>query len=162
MNSIIALFWYDVDSARSIQRLKEVGFVDDRISTLINESAIWKLLDPEPVGVVTRYATWGAAIEIAIYGIFGALVGWCQCNLLSFGRPYGIVAFLGAILAGAFVGGFLGCFMGVAQREADNHLYIQGTRLGGRVVIVQASEQDVERANLILEQENASGGKVLQ
>jgi hypothetical protein len=74
---------------------------------------------------------------------------------------YGIFTVLGVLLAGAIVGGLLGCIVGVAEFEKDSHLYVQGARLGGRVIVVQASEEDAERVKRILEQENASGVKAL-
>jgi hypothetical protein len=161
MKSVIGMFQREVDISLSIKRLKEAGFSDGNISTLTKESTIRKLLGCEPTSVVSRYIAWGASFGIAIYGIFGLFAGWCQCNLHGFGRAYGIGAFLGAVLVGAFVGGILGSIVGVAEFEKDSHLYIQGARRGGKVIIVQAGEKDTERAKLILEQENASGVKTL-
>jgi len=159
MNPIIGLFWHEIDTTQAVNRLKEAGFTEVKISILTQESAIRSILGCEPAGVVSKYAAWGAFFGIIIYGIFGLVAGWCQCNLFSFGQAYGIGAFLGVILAGAFVGGFLGCIAGVAESEEDSHLYVQGARMGGRVVVVQANMEDAAKATFILKQEKALGVK---
>lgn len=161
MKPIIGLFWREVDTSLAVKKLNEAGVVEDRISVLTQESAIRSLIGCEPTCVVSRYAAWGASFGIVIYGIFGLVAGWCQCNLLGFEQTFGVVAFLGAILAGAFIGGFLGGIVGMAEFEKDSHLYIQGARMGGRLIVVQASEEDAERVRFILEQDKASGVKSL-
>jgi hypothetical protein len=161
MRSIIALFRDEDEVARSTQKLKEAGLPDDKISVLTQGSAIRKLLGCEPTCVVTRYALWGASLGIAAYAISALLAGLCQCNLLHFGQAYGIGTFLGGILAGAFVGGGLGCMVGAAEFEKDSHLYVQGARMGGRVIVIQVSEEESDSVKLILQQEKASGVKTL-
>ena len=162
MYPVIALFWREVDTTQAVNRLKKAGFVEDKIGVFTQESAIRSLLDCKPSEVVPKYAAWGAFFGIIIYGIFGLVAGWCQCNWFSFEQMYGIGAFLGIILGGVFVGGLLGCIAGIAESEEDSHLYIQGIRMGGNVIVVQANEEDIERAISILEQEKASGVKSLE
>jgi hypothetical protein len=159
MKPVIGLFWHEADISLAVKRLLEAGFSEDKISILTQESAIRRILGCKPVDMVSKYAAWGAFFGITIYGIFGLVAGWCQCNLFSLGQAYGIGAFLGVILGGAFVGGFLGCIAGVAESEKDSHLYVQGARLGGRVIVVQANEEESARVTNILEQQKASGVK---
>ena len=162
MYPVIGLFWREVDTAQVVNKLKEAGFPEDKISIFTQESALRSLLGCKPSDVIPKYATLGVLFGIIIYGIFGLLAGWCQCNWFNFEQMYGIAAFLGIILGGVFVGGFLGCIAGIAESEEDSHLYIQGARLGGRVIIVQANRENVERALSILEQAKASGVKSLE
>jgi len=152
MSSIIGLLRTDDDARRSIQKLKESGFPEDKIGIYTQESAIRKLLGCEPTYSVSRYVVWGASIGIAVYALFALFAGLCQCNLFQFGQGYGIATFLGGILAGAFVGGGLGCLVGAAEFEKDSHLYVQGARIGGRVIV---------NVKHILEQEKVSGVKVI-
>jgi hypothetical protein len=161
MTSIIALLRGEDQLARSIQRLKDAGLAEDRINVLKQENAIRRLLGCDPACTITRYAAWGVFIGIAAYALPALLAGLCQCNLFHFGQLYGIGAFVGGILAGAFVGGGLGIFIGAADFEKDSHLYVRGTQIGGRVIVVQADEEETERVKLILEQEKASGVKTL-
>jgi hypothetical protein len=161
MTSIIALLKGEDHLARSIQRLKEAGFSEDRISVLNQENAIRRLLGCDPTCIVSRYAAFGAFIGTIVYALPALLAGLCQCNLFHYGQVYGIGAFAGGILAGAFIGGGLGIFIGAAEFEKGSHLYVQGTRLGGSVIVIQAYETEAENAMFILESEKASGVKAL-
>lgn len=161
MSSIIGLFRGEEDIKNLVQRLAETGHPDNRIDVFTEESAIRKLLGCEPTCVVTRYAVLGASLGIAVYALFGLFAGLCQCNLLHYGQVYGVGTFLGGILAGAFVGGVIGGIIGAAEYEEGSHLYVQGARLGGKVIVVQAGEEDVESLKLLMEQEKASGVKLL-
>ena len=99
---------------------------------------------------------------MAVYGIFGFFAGQCQCNLLQFGRVYGLGTFIGGVLAGAFVGGAIGCLIGIAELEENDRLYIQGVRIGGKVVLIQTENRNSEKVKHILEQEHASGVKIFK
>jgi hypothetical protein len=161
MRLIIGLFREKDELTRSTQRLEEAGFLTDKIDVLTDENAIRKLLGCKPTCVVTNYAIWGASIGIAVYATSGLLAGLCQCNLFHFGVGLGFGTFLGGILAGAFIGGVLGCLIGAAEYEKDSHLYVQGARMGGKVMVVRVSEDETESVKYLLQQEKASGVKVL-
>jgi hypothetical protein len=161
MKTIIGLVGSSVDIAQPIHRLQDSGITDDRVSVISQEKAVRKLLGCEPSCVVMRYAAWGAAIGIAIYGIFAVFAALCQCGLMQYGRAYGIGTFLGGVLAGAFVGVVLGALVGMAEFEKDTHLYVQGVRMGDQVIVVQASETEIETVRAVLLQERASGVKAV-
>ena len=162
MSSIIGLFRSEAVIDSTINRLKEAGIAEEKISLMSNPKTISKLLGCDPTCVIKNYTIWGVAIGIAIYAIFGVVAALCQCNLMQYGQEYGISAFLGAVLAGMFVGGFIGILVGVGEAEKDTHLYVQGIRLGGKVISIQIPEVDVERVKHILTMENVLGVKVLQ
>jgi hypothetical protein len=162
MKSIIGMHRGEGDVARSIQRLKDVGLPEDNISVHTQVNAIQKILGCEPPNcVISRYAAWGASLGIAAYALPATLAGLCQCNLFHYGQAYGIGTFLGGILAGAFVGGGLGFFIGAAEFDKDSNLYVQGARMGGSLIVITVSEENTDRVKLVLEQEKASGVKVL-
>jgi hypothetical protein len=161
MKSIIGLFRGEDDPTQSVQRLKEAGLPEGRITIFTQENAIRKFLGCEPTCVVSRYAVWGASIGIAVYALFALFAGLCQCDLFHFDQAHGIATILGGILAGGFVGGALGLLVGAGEFEKDSHLYVQGARMGGSVIVVQASEEDADRLKLVLEQEKVLGVKAL-
>lgn len=161
MVSVIGLLRGEDAVKRSTQRLKEAGLPEAGIIIFTQESAIRKLLGCEPICIISRYALWGASIGVAVYAIFALFAGLCQCNLFHFGQAYGIGTFLGGILAGAFVGGGMGCLVGAAEFEKDSQLYVQGARMGDRMIVIKAREEDADRVKLILEQEKALGVKAL-
>jgi hypothetical protein len=162
MKSIIGLFCYEAAVDPAVERLKEVGIAGERISVLSNPKTINTLLGCDPACVIKNYTVWGAAIGIGIYAIFGVAAAICQCNLMQYGQEYGIGTFLGALLSGTFVGGFMGILVGAGEAEKDTHLYVQGVRLGGKVISIQVLDEDVEHVKHILSAENVMGVKVLQ
>ena len=162
MKSIIGLLNNEGQVTQSTQDLKDVGIPDSCIFVSSEENVIQKLLGCDPICVISRYTGWGIAIGIAIYLPFALLAGMCQCNLMQFGQVYGLGAFLGGVLAGAFVGGGLGCLAGVAEFEQNSHLYVQGARMGSRVIVVQAREEEAQTVKRILIQERAAGVKFIK
>jgi len=162
MNAIIGLFSSEEAVYPTVERLKEAGVADERISILSNPSSINQLLGCNTVCVIKNYAVSGAAIGMGIYAIFGVAAALCECNFLQFGQEFGIGTFLGAALAGTFVGGFLGILAGVGKSEEDSRLYSEGVRTGGKIISIQVLESDAERVKNILVLENATGVKMLQ
>jgi hypothetical protein len=142
-------------------RLKEAGIAGERIGVLSSSNSVGKLIGCDPGCVIRNYAVWGAAIGIGIYAIFGVAAALCQCVRMQFGIGYGIGAFIGSILAGTLVGGVIGVLAGAAEAEKDTHLYLQGVRLGGKVISIQVPNEDVDRVKEILTKENVSGVKVI-
>ena len=161
MKTIIGLILSEATVDPTVERLKEAGLGMERISILSNPKAINKLIGCDPVCVIKNHAVAGIAIGIGIYAIFGAAAALCQCNLLQYGHEYGIGTFLGAVLAGAFVGAFIGILVGVDKAEKDTHLYLQGTRSGGKVISIHVLEEDAERVKRVLAVENVMGVKSL-
>lgn len=146
----------------AVSRLNEAGISNDRIQVVSNPDSVSRLLGCDPICMIGNYAVMGAAISVGIYLVFGMAAALCQCNLMQFGLGYGIGTFLGAILAGTFVGGVIGLLVGADRAERDSHLYVQGTRSGGKVVFIRLSDRDNDRVKEILQQENALGVRLVQ
>jgi hypothetical protein len=162
MRSIIGLILRESAVDTAVERLEEAGISEEQISILSNPKTINALLGCDPACVIKNYTVWGAVIGIGIYAIFGMAAAICQCNLMQYGQEYGIGAFLGAVLAGTFVGGIIGVLVGSGEAEKDTHLYVQGIRLGGKVISIQVLEGDVDHVKHILAMENVTGVKALQ
>ena len=161
MKSIIGLFRNEVPVYPALERLKEAGVAEEQISLISNPDSVNKLVGCDPVCVIKNYTIMGAAIGMGIYAIFGLVAGLCQCNLMHYGPIYGVGAFLGAVLAGTFVGGIIGVLVGAAEAEKDTQLYVQGIRLGGKMISIQVAEKDAERVKHILALENVTEVKAL-
>jgi hypothetical protein len=161
MNSIIGLIRWNASVSPAVERVKEAGVADEQIQTISNPNIINNLLRCDPACVIRNYAVWGITIGFSVYAIFGIAAALCQCNILEYGREFGVGAFFGAILTGTFIGGIIGILVGAGEAEKDTHLYVQGVRLGGTVISVQVQDEDVERVKNILIMENVSGVKVL-
>jgi hypothetical protein len=161
MNSIIGFFNRQTAIDPTINRLKEAGVAGDSIHILSSPRSISKLIGCDPTCVITNYAIYGAAIGIGIYAIFGLAAALRQCIRMQFGIGYGIGAFVGALLAGTLVGSMLGVLAGVAEAVKDSHLYLQGVRMGGRVISIQVADDEIERVKHILTMENVVGVRVI-
>ena len=161
MRSIIGLVLSEDVLEPTIIRLKGAGITEEQISIVSNPNAINKLFECDPTCVIKNYTIWGAAIGMGVYAIYGTAAALCECNLMHFGQEYGVLAFLGSLMAGAFVGGIIGALAGIGEADKDKHLYIQGTRLGGKVIAVQVDIENAERVKDLLAMENIRGVKAL-
>jgi hypothetical protein len=161
MKSVIGVVTHKEDVESVVQELREAGFAEDRISILNTQNAVRQILNCQPYCEVPRHAFLGTAIGMAAYATSAILASWCQCNLFGYERAYGTGTFLGGILAGAFIGGFLGIILGIAQSEGDSHLYVQGVRMGGKLISIEAREEEIESIKHILKQASALGVKAL-
>jgi hypothetical protein len=162
MSQVVGLFWQGSDAEHSIKNLKREGFSRESIAVINTNQAIRELFDCcQPLRIVGKYAGWGALFGVLTYAIFALVAGWCECAILAYGREFALRTLLAGILVGTIVGGLMGVFIGWAEADKEVQFYLQGMRLGGRVLAVQTRDADIERARDILNQENADGVRVI-
>ena len=162
MTQVVGLFWQESDVDHSVKTLEQGGFSNDCIALMHTNQSIRELFDCcRPWRIVGRYAGLGAFLGVLTYATFAVVAGWCECAILAYGREFALGTLLAGILAGTIVGGMLGLFVGWAEADKDVQFYLQGMRLGGRVLAVQAREAEIEKAREILKLENAHGIRVI-
>jgi hypothetical protein len=161
MDSIVGLIGSESAVVPTVKRLEEAGITAARISITANPQQINQLFGCDPACVIKNYTARGAVIGLGIYAIFGMAAAMCQCNLMEFGQAYGIMAFVGAILAGTFVGGGIGLLVGAGEAEKDTQVYLKGVRLGGKVISVQVMAEEAERVRQILRTQKIMDVQVL-
>jgi hypothetical protein len=161
MRPIIGLLKSEAIVDSTIVRIKEAGLSGERISIISNPKTINSLLGCGQACVIKDYTGLGAAIGIGIYAIFGLAAALCECNVMHYGQEYGAVVFIGSLLAGTLVGAIIGVLVGAGEAEKDTHFYVQGIRLGGRVLCIEVDDEDAERVKHILAMENVRGVKAL-
>ena len=152
MDTIIGLFPYQQDGFYLLQQLVDAGIDVNKIRVFTQEKPIQKLFGSEPKRMAVRYAIWGTLFGIAVYGIFGLIAGWCECNLFYFSQLIAIKTILIGILVGAIIGGLLGGITDIAENEKDTHLYTQGVRMGDTVFVIRTELDEIENANSSLHQ----------
>jgi hypothetical protein len=155
MKSVIGLFWSDEDLQRSIRKLEEEGFAKDSVDVLTRISK--RRLVGDQGHPVVRSAGWGAVIGIVIYAVFGLGAALAGCTYCGYGFAYAAGTLVGFVVIGGFVGALLGQWIGADASERDTHLYIQGARLGAKLVAVRSCDELITKAMSILQQENAIG-----
>jgi hypothetical protein len=122
---------------------------------------IIKTLGFDPNRIVAEYASWGALLGIAIYGIFILVAVWCDCILYPISQLIAFEIVLVSILCGGFIGGNIGVFTGMAEYEKDTHIYIQGINMGKKVFVLQSERGDAGKAIETLSQIGCLGVRML-
>lgn len=161
MSTIIGLLPAQREVSPEVERLVETGIPAESILVLAQEKAIREILGCDPSCTVRYYAIWGALLVGTIYGVFGIVAAWCECNLLGFNQPSGMLTLVGGMLAGGFVGGVLGAIIGLGESEKNTHLYLQGARMGRKMLVLQTAEGDVEKAKTTLRQVGCTGVRTI-
>jgi len=161
VKTVIGLYPSKQDVSVQCKRIEEAGFTKDCLSVITQEKSIKCLLGCEPNQIIARYASWGAILGIAIYGIFVLVAVWCDCIIYPISQLIAIEIVIGGIAAGAFFGGFLGVFVGWAEYENDTHLYTQGVNLGEKVFVLQTEVEHAEKAMETLRQIGCLGVRKL-
>lgn len=161
MNTIIGLLPSQRDPISEVEKLVSRGVPEEDVYVLTQEKAIREILGCDPICTIKYYAIWGALIGVAIYSVFGILAAWCECNLLGFDQPNGLLTLVGGVLAGGFVGGVLGAIIGLGKSEENTHLYTQGARMGNKVLVLRTESGDVEKAKTILRQLGCIGVRMI-
>jgi hypothetical protein len=75
--------------------------------------------------------------------------------VLHYDPGFGVGILIAFVAIGMGFGTFLGHFIGVDKSETSYHLYCQGVCRGGKLVVVQASDDLVTRTVSTLRQEHA-------
>jgi shikimate kinase len=161
MKTIIGLLPRTKDLEAEIQVMKNAGIKEGQVKSLAQEKDIFQALKCEPACIVTKYMAWGAFLVGAFYTVAAVLAGWCECNVFGYETKIALETLIAGILVGGFIGAVLGLFVGLAQTEADTHLYIQGARIGGQVIVVETDPGDIEHAIQILKQQGLLGVRAL-
>lgn len=161
MSKIIGLLLGRQEIDQEIENLVNKGMVVKDICVLTQEKEIKEALGCDPICTVRNHAISGALLVGGIYSVFGLFAGWCECNLLDLNQSFGILTLLGGILAGCFVGGILGAIIGFAESEQDSHLYLQGSRLGNQVILMEVTPTKANETKQILRQAGFTGIKTI-
>jgi hypothetical protein len=155
------LFWGEKNVQNLVRELKEVGLAENSIGVLTRYDAVRELLGANQGHVVAKYALWGALFGIATFAPFGVAASICECTLLHYNPGFGVGILIAFVAIGLGFGAFMGQFIGVDKSERSYHLYCQGVCRGGKLVVVQASDELVAKAMSTLCQGEAMGIKAL-
>ncbi len=161
MSTVIGLISRGESPASLIDKLEMAGLPDEKIEVIHQVGGVQQLLGLHPNQVMANYVLLGAGVGVAVYFTAALLAAWCECNLIGFDLLYGVEAFLGGILAGAVVGGVMGGLIGLAKVEKDAHLYVQGVRIGGKMIAIQTENGETAGVMRLLDEASLQGVKIL-
>lgn len=161
--TVHALFEDHHAADRAYRALRAAGFDPDDISLLAREAALSAVYDRKTsAGEAAEGAGLGALAGGATGGILGVLAGLGAIVIPGLG-PVLATGTVAAALAsaaggagvGAAVGGILGAAMSLAIPEADAHVYAEGVKQGGVLVVAQVADGRAGEVQAILEQNGA-------
>jgi len=159
--TVIGLYPSNQEVIQEIHQLEDAGFTKDNIRVLTKIGTIKKILGFDPNRIVAAYASWGALLGIAIYGIFILVAVWCDCILYPISQLIAFEIVLIGILIGALIGGIIGVFTGLAEYEKETHLYTQGINIGDKVFVLQTESGDEGKAINTIHQIGCLGIRML-
>lgn len=159
--NVIGLFDSLEDARGAVQEFRDAGFPGDAISFVTRDA---QGEYARQLGGAQAAAHRDPAVEGVdklgaggiVGGIAGLLIGLAAMAIPGVGPVIAtgtFATFVGAGMVGAVAGGILGTLIGLGISEKDAHVYAEGVRRGGALVMVQVEGADaVERAAGIFRQ----------
>ena len=158
---VVGLFDTIDDAHGALQDLRQAGVPADTISFVARDAtgeyARHLGADRAPAQNGSHAQGHDAMSTGAVVGgVAGLLVGLVALAVPGIGPAIAIgtfTTFLDAGMIGAVTGGFMGILIGAGISEADAHVYAEGVRRGGALVMVEAATPvDADRVAAIFRQ----------
>jgi hypothetical protein len=164
MTRTIAFLYDSHDDAVAAVRDLEKQFAHDAISIVANtgnDGRLRRATDSDTASDAANGAGTGAGIGAVVGGGAGLLAGLGAIALPGIG-PVVAAGWLAATLAGAAAGagvgavsgGIIEAMTGAGVSTEDAHLYAEGVRRGGTLVVARVDESQVSLAESIMRQHN--------
>ena len=164
MTRTIAFLYDNHDDAVAAVRGLERQFAHDAISIVANtgnEGRLRRTTDSDTASDAASGAGTGAGIGAVVGGGAGLLAGLGAIAIPGIG-PVVAAGWLAATLAGAAAGagvgavsgGIIEAMTGAGVSTEDAHLYAEGVRRGGTLVVARVDESQVSLAESIMRQHN--------
>lgn len=156
MQTVVALFESRAAAERAVRRLPLLGQGYGECHMLESPGAVRARMDCSQRHSVLRGAALGAVLLFPIMALVA--IGDAH-QALSFGidRDWVIAAAIGFTLFGSGCGALMGSLVGRSQVEEQAHLYLEGVRRGGVLVMALVSPHVASTAMNILRQQNGLG-----
>jgi hypothetical protein len=156
--TVTALFDDYGDAAKAVQRLEDAGISYRDISLVSNAAGNAHIVPLGSTDDASAGAGAGASVGAVLGGSAGLLAGLGLVTIPGLGpliaAGWLLTAAAGAT-AGAATGGLVGLLVGAGVSGEDAHLYSEGLRRGGTLVIVRIESSQYEDARTILAQSQA-------
>jgi uncharacterized membrane protein len=164
METVVGLFESERSADFAIRELQRAGFSKEHFGVM-GQNAILQKVDhkeDKEQGTVQSENKLGAAGGAVVGGLGGLLIGVGALLIPGVG-PVLAAGTLGGIIGaataatgmGAAVGGLLGALTSLGISEEDAHVYAEGVKRGGILVVVQAEEKKTPLATEIMQRAGA-------
>ena len=165
-NTVVGVFDNRNDAEEAIQHFQEDGYNPKDISIVMKDRGEQQTMEHNTGASIAGGAVSGATTGAVIGGIAGILAGTVMPVLGGFliGGPLGAALGLTGAAAttvsgaatGAVAGGLIGALMGLGFPEEKAKVYQQRVEAGGILIVVPASEDQVDDVTEIMNVHNAT------
>jgi hypothetical protein len=140
----------------ALAELQRAGFPVQAVQVLSSTHDLQQSMDCSHHHTIFKDAAVGAGLIGLVYGIFGISAA---ASAVANGVPalWSAGAAAMFLLIGLGLGAFGGAFIGRAEAEKDTHLYVEGVRRGGALMLVWVEEGRATEAMGLLRQAHALG-----
>jgi hypothetical protein len=162
--TVVGMFDTASEAQSALQALTSAGFTGNDIDLVANNASGEYGAVSDKAGIFDKEGNGLDAGEGATFGatsgaVIGLLVGIGALALPGIG-PVIAAGAIGSVLAGTAIGavsgGIIGGLVGAGIPESDAHVYAEGVRRGGSVLMIRTdTEERVTQAVSILQQHNA-------
>lgn len=159
LRTVARLYDSYADASAAVRELEAAGFLHDDVSLIGGHRGAQDLAAAgrgEEAGAAGGAAA-GATVGTLVGGTAGLLAGLGALAIPGFG-PIVAAGWLAAALAGAGIGaatgGILGALAQAGIAEEHAHVYAEGLRRGGTLVLVRAEDRRAAEAERILTHHN--------
>jgi hypothetical protein len=142
MKTVTGLFDSSDEARSAVDALEEAGIPSEHLSIV------------GPDGTTAEGAAGGAGIGAAVGGLGGLLAGLGAFAIPGIGPVIGagwLVAALAGAAAGGVAGGLLGALTDAGLDERDAHVYAEGVKRGGTMVVARVDDNQLDAAAAILD-----------
>ncbi len=148
MRTVSGLYDTYEQASNAVEALEDAGISSDDISVVSPDAGTVSATDSGGSGT-----TEGAGVGAALGGIGGLLAGLGAFAIPGIGPVVGagwLAATLVGAAAGGVAGGLLGSLTDAGIDERDAHVYAEGVRRGGTLLIARVDEAQADAAQAIL------------
>ncbi len=148
MRTVSGLYDTYEQASNAVAALEDAGISSDDISVVSPDAGTVSATDSGGSGTAE-----GAGVGAALGGIGGLLAGLGAFAIPGIGPVVGagwLAATLVGAAAGGVAGGLLGSLTDAGIDERDAHVYAEGVRRGGTLVIARVDEAQADAAQAIL------------
>jgi len=164
METVVGLFESERSADLAIRELEQAGFGKECLGVLCQNTILQKVdhKEDKEQGTIKSENKLGVAGGAVVGGLGGLLIGVGALLIPGVG-PVLAAGTLGGILGaataatgmGAAVGGLLGALTSLGISEEEAHVYAEGVKRGGVLVVVQAEEEKAPLASEIMQKSGA-------
>lgn len=161
MRTVVALFDQFQDAQQAVHVLHDAGFSQEDINLVARDARGEYATNLNESGLggsqVTDGAEAGAGIGAVLGGLGGLLLGLGALAIPGVGPVIAagpIIAALGGAGAGAIAGGIIGALVDLGIPKEHAHIYAEGVRRGGTLVVVRTPDERAEEARNLLNRFN--------